>query len=187
MLGKRILIIVNVVVVVFFLWMGQKQSTYKFDDRIATIPLVGYQAPSFTLETFDGTTLTYDVDLLGKPIFINFWASWCPPCKAEMPDLVEVANTFGTEITFIGINVATQDTLHKSKEFIEQYHVPYENLVDDKGVVSRLYQVPPIPTSIVIDKDGTIVYRKVGGMTKSEIRAAVQKGVEGGVWVNNVK
>ncbi len=175
MIGKRILLLVNVIVIVLFLWMGQRQS----EDVLATLPLIGYQAPAFSLDTFKGDTINLEEDLLGKPVLINFWASWCPPCKAEMPDLVEVATAYQSEITFIGINVATQDTLQNSVEFIERYHVPYTNLVDKEGLVSRNYQVPPIPTTIVIDKEGTIVYRKVGGMTKSEIEAAVLKGIEG--------
>lgn len=182
MIIKRSLIILNIVVIVLFVWMGQKQHGFEMNNDGPTLPLVGYLAPSFSLESFDGEQISYDNDLLalGKPILINFWASWCPPCKAEMPDLVEVAEAFEHEVTFIGINVAIQDSMSQSKEFLARYHVQYMNLIDPNGDVSRLYQVPPIPTTLVIDKDGTVVYRKLGGMTKSEMIAAIQRGVEGG-------
>lgn len=177
---KRFIILVNIIIILMFVWMAQKQQAFEMNHDLPTLPLVSYQAPSFILETFEGEVISYEEDLLGKPILINFWASWCPPCKAEMPDLVEVANLYEDEVIFIGINVATQDSSNQSKEFIETYNIPYPNLIDKNGEISRLYQVPPIPATLVIDKDGTIVYRKLGGMTKAEMISAVKKGIEGG-------
>ncbi|MCT8139916.1 TlpA family protein disulfide reductase [Anaerobacillus sp. CMMVII] len=159
--------------------MGQKQQSFEMNTGLPTLPLVGYQAPSFSLETFEGELVSFDDDLVGRPMLINFWASWCPPCRAEMPDLVEVAKQYEEQISFIGINVATQDTNSQSQAFLDEFHVPYPNLVDKTGAVARLYQVPPIPATLVIDKNGQVVFRKLGGMTKSEIIAAVQRVIEG--------
>lgn len=179
MVLKRVLIVANIIVVFTFIWMGQKQQSFHLSTERPTLPLVGYFAPAFSLETFGGEMVSFEEDLVGKPLFLNFWASWCPPCRAEMPDLVEVAHLYEGEMTFIGINVATQDNLKQSIEFLEHFQVPYVNLLDKTGEISRLYQVPPIPATIVIDEQGKIVYRKLGGMTKSEMIAAVEKGIGG--------
>jgi cytochrome c biogenesis protein CcmG, thiol:disulfide interchange protein DsbE len=178
---KRFLLIVNIGVIFLFLWMGQKQVAYELNGDLPTLPLVSYQAPSFSLESFEGELVDYEDDLLGRPILLNFWASWCPPCRAEMPELVEIAQLYEKEMIFIGINVATQDSLTQSKEFIEKYNVHYTNLIDRNGEVARQYQVPPIPATLVIDKNGKVVFRKIGGMTKAEMIMAVEKGIEGSV------
>ncbi len=179
MILRRMIILINIIVISTFVWMGQKQHILVGEGDSPTLPLVGYQAPDFSLETFDGEVLSFYDDLLGEPVFINFWASWCPPCRAEMPAMVDVAHLYENEINFIGINVATQDGKNQAVQFIEEYQVPYPNLIDENATVSRNYQVPPIPTTIVIDQEGTVVFRKVGGMTKSEMIAAVKEGLEG--------
>ncbi len=180
MLLKRLIIFINIIVISTFVWMGQKQYTFQVDGATPTLPLVSYQAPEFSLETFDGEVISFKEDLLGKPLLINFWASWCPPCRAEMPALVEVAHLYENEVNFIGINVATQDGMNQALQFVEEFEVPYANLIDENATISRKYQVPPIPTTLVVDKNGTVVYRKVGGMTKSEMVAAVRQGLDGG-------
>lgn len=176
MLIKRLVLLVNIIIILSFLWMGQKQLAYEGGDS-PVLPLEGYLAPSFTLESFQGDEINFEEDLLGKTVLINFWASWCPPCKAEMPDLVEVAEMYQEEVVFVGINVSTQDTLKKATEFIDYYGVNYLNLQDKDGHVSKLYQVPPIPTTVVVNKDGTIIFRKMGGMTKAEIISAIKEGL----------
>ena len=176
---KKGIISLNAVVLILFLWMGYVQQSYE-QGSAATLPLEGYQAPSFTLTSFEEEEISFTEDLLGKPLFINFWASWCPPCKAEMPDMVEVAHQYEGKVQFVGINVATQDSHAQALQFIEQYNVPYVNLIDDGGAVSRLYQVPPVPATLVIDENGEIVYRKIGGLTKREMITAIEQALRGG-------
>lgn len=180
MVLKRLILLVNMIVIILFIWMGQKQLTFNVEGNSPILPLVGYQAPNFQLESFEGELISYQEDLIGQPILLNFWASWCPPCRAEMPDLVEVAKLYEGEIAFIGINVTTQDGLSQGKQFLEEFAVTYPNLIDKDGSVSRRYQVPPIPTTVVIDSDGTIVYRKMGGMMKTELVSAVKLGLNRG-------
>lgn len=180
MILNRLIILVNMIVIVIFIWMGQKQITSNVEGNSPILPLVGYEAPSFQLKSFGGELISYPEDLLGQPVLINFWASWCPPCRAEMPDLVEVSKLYGDQLAFIGINVTSQDGLSQGKQFIEEFAMNYPNLVDKDGSVSRRYQVPPIPTTLVIDAGGTIVYRKMGGMTKTELVTAVKLGLSRG-------
>jgi len=124
-------------------------------------------APDFELQTFDGRPIRLS-DFKGRPVLINFWASWCPPCKEETPDLIAAYNEL-KDINAVFIGVGTQDDTDKLKQFAEAYQIPYLVVEDPLGKVSNQYRVLGMPTTFLIDADG--VLRKVinGVVTRSQV------------------
>lgn len=108
----------------------------------------------------------------GKITIINFWATWCPGCREEMPELDRFVAKHGKNVGFYAINL--QETPEKVKAFMEknQYKIPV--LLDHDGAVGRKFQVNVIPTTIVIDKTGIIKYRHAGNVTVADLEAVLQ-------------
>ncbi|HEY2922572.1 MAG TPA: TlpA disulfide reductase family protein [Candidatus Binatia bacterium] len=136
------------------------------DARYITSPLLAKPAAPFTVTLFDGKKLTSD-DLRGKAVFLNFWASWCPPCRAEAKDL-EAAWQRVKDKNMVFIGVALQDTDQNSLEFLKEFNVTYPNGKDESGKIAVDYGTWGIPESFFIDPQGRITYKHVGG-----IRAAL--------------
>ncbi|HOR85963.1 MAG TPA: TlpA disulfide reductase family protein [Bacillota bacterium] len=106
----------------------------------------------FTLEDLDGNNVALS-QFRGKKVFLNFWATWCPPCKAEMPDIEKLyQETKDTDLVILAVNVGEDKNTVKS--FIEKNNYNFTVLLDVKGEVSQLYQVTGIPTSYFIDTKG---------------------------------
>ncbi len=152
----------------FFIWFGNYQNSFATNEDNLVLPQVGYQAPVFSLKNFEGQSIDSE-DFRGKPVLLNFWASWCPPCRVEMPHLINVYEQFSNQVEFVGINMAHQDRDEAALGFISDYEVPYDNLVDANGEIARLFRVTAFPTTVVLDADGVIAYRRVGGMTEREL------------------
>jgi cytochrome c biogenesis protein CcmG, thiol:disulfide interchange protein DsbE len=136
------------------------------DARYITSPLLAKPAAPFTVTLFDGKKLTSD-DLRGKAVFLNFWASWCPPCRAEAREL-EAAWQKVKDKNMVFIGVALQDTDQNSLEFLKEFNVTYPNGKDASGKIGVDYGTWGIPESFFIDPQGRITYKHVGG-----IRAAL--------------
>ncbi len=127
----------------------------------------GNLAPDFSLETADGKTAKLS-DYRGKKVILNFWASWCPPCKAEMPHMEAFYKEYHTKgVTVLAVNLTTseKDPSDVSK-FIADYGLTFPVLLDKKGEVGNLYQTLTIPTSYIIDTNGVIREKIVGPMNK---------------------
>lgn len=150
-------------------------------DQSVTAPQQGFFAPVFTLDTFDGVTISLS-DLKGKVVLINFWASWCPPCKAEMK---AIQNTYADMqdqgLVILGINTTYQDDLTTAAQFAQQEGLTFPLLTDPTAVVSKLYQVQAMPTTFLIDQQGRINWVMIGGpMPEALIRSKVQSLLIGG-------
>jgi thiol-disulfide isomerase/thioredoxin len=128
----------------------------------------GKPAPDFTVTTFDGATFTLSEHLAtdGRPVFLNLWASWCAPCRAEMPDLDDAA-TNNPGVAFIG--VAVQDVRGKSQDFAEEIGVGYPLAFDEDREVDNAYAPIGLPASYIISTDGRIVERIFGPLTGAQI------------------
>ena len=114
-------------------------------------------APDFELETFDGGTLSLS-DLEGKVVVLNFWASWCPPCRWEMPFFETMWNEYrDRDVVFVG--VAMSDTLEEAQGFAEESGVTYPIGLDQTNDIVRAYEVFSLPTTFFIDKEGQIQRR----------------------------
>lgn len=126
------------------------------------IPHAGFQAPDFELETLDGATVLLS-DLRGQAVIINLWASWCPPCRAEMPALQKVYEEHQERVAVLAINATNQDDLDSVKEFTQSNELTFPILLDKNGAVARSYQLRSLPTSFFIDPEGMIQEVVIGG------------------------
>ena len=129
--------------------------------QVATGP-----APDFTLVTFEGETLRLS-DYRGTPVILNFWSSWCIPCRTEMPLLETTWQQYRDEIRFVG--VAYVDTEAGALAFLETYGVTYPNGPDLGSQISDAYRIKGVPETFFIDRTGEVIGVKVGPLTPSEL------------------
>jgi peroxiredoxin len=137
-------------------------------------PQQGFLAPDFTLETIEGVTLS---ELRGHPILLNFWASWCPPCRQEMPAMERMYQEYkDTGFIILAVNTTFQDTLAEAQSFIKANGLNFHVLLDQSGEVSNLYLIQAMPTSFFIDKEGIIRDVVIGGpMAEALLRTRIEK------------
>ncbi|MGJ9459685.1 TlpA family protein disulfide reductase [Oceanobacillus sp. CF4.6] len=120
---------------------------------------IGDIAPDFELETLAGETVRLS-DYRGKRVFVNFWATWCPPCRAEIPDMQKLYDT--KDVVILAVNMAeSPDTVHP---FVEEFEMTFPVLMDAKSEVVGTYHVQAYPTSYMIDSTGRIQFMRLGAM-----------------------
>lgn len=127
------------------------------------LPKVNFKAPPFTLDSLDGKKITV-AGPSAKPFVINFWASWCGPCKLEAPELERLYQKYGNQIEIYAVNLTTQDSISSAKSFADQYQFSFPVLLDQNTQlpVSGTYQVQAIPTTYFVNKNGIIVDKIMG-------------------------
>jgi cytochrome c biogenesis protein CcmG, thiol:disulfide interchange protein DsbE len=126
-------------------------------------PIQGFQAPDFKLDTLQGGSMQLSA-LRGKPVLVSLWASWCPPCKAEMPAFEKVYRQYGDQgFTILAVNASNQDSQADAQAFVQANDLTFPILLDTQGRVSQLYDLRSLPTSFFIDRDGVIREIVVGG------------------------
>lgn len=147
------------------------------DSRYIVSPLIAKPATPFTVTTFNGDKLTLN-DLRGKAVFLNFWASWCLPCRAEARDL-EAAWQKVKDKNMVFLGVALQDTDKNSLEFLKEFNVTYPNGKDESGKIGVDYGTWGIPESFFIDPHGRITYKHVGGIRAALVIAKLEEATKG--------
>jgi cytochrome c biogenesis protein CcmG, thiol:disulfide interchange protein DsbE len=129
-------------------------------------PIVGSKAPEFTLQTLDGETISLS-DLEGKAVLINFWATWCEPCKIEMPFFQERYERYSPNFDVLAVNYAEpEDTVRR---FVESEGLTFTILLDRSAQVVRQYQVRGYPTTVMVDPDGIIQVYHIGIVTQRQL------------------
>jgi cytochrome c biogenesis protein CcmG, thiol:disulfide interchange protein DsbE len=133
------------------------------------------QAPDFTLPDVSGKSVTL-ASLRGKVVLLNFWATWCPPCKAEMPSMNRLYNSLrerGLEV----IAVSSDNSLSAVRDFLEKNRVDFRVVFDEKKSVTRQFHVFSMPTTFLIDKTGLIVEKLYGeyDWTDAEMKTRIEK------------
>lgn len=167
---------------VFFLilgliWIGVSRVPLgtQLSESIAA-PQTGFKAPDFSLNDMDGNSFRLS-DLRGKVVLVNIWASWCPPCRAEMPAINRVYQQYKDQgFVVLAVDSAIQDTLANAKIFATENKLSFPILLDQQGLVTRLYQVQSLPSSFFINADGTIDEVVIGGpMAEALLVSRVEK------------
>jgi len=132
-------------------------------------------APDFTV--FDAYNNEVKLsDFFGKPIVLNFWASWCPPCKNEMPDFNKTYEEMGDEITFVMVDLVDgiRETKEKGEKYITEQGFTFPVYYDINGEAGQVYRVFSIPTTIFIDRDGYISAVASGMIDEKTLREAAE-------------
>ena len=125
-------------------------------------------APDFTLKSLTGKNLKLS-EMAGNVVLINFWASWCGPCREEMPLLNDLHNKYGPlGFSVYGVNV--EEDVNGAKGFLKDFPVDFPVLLDSSNEVSKQYNVIAMPTTVVVDRDGKVRYLHKGYKSGDEAR-----------------
>ena len=137
----------------------------------ASAPVVGASAPTFAAQTLDGKVIHLK-DFRGKPVVLNFWATWCPPCRAEMPMLQQYYLKHQQDYVMLAVNDAEPPS--QVADFIKQKGFTFTVLLDPQQALVRMYRIQGFPTTFFIDKEGVIRYMHVGMLQEGDLRAGLQ-------------
>lgn len=140
-------------------------------------PIVGHLAPDFTLQTAVGQTVALsdvinEAGAAGQPVVLNFWASWCAPCRVEMPNFQQASVQFNGRIAFLGINQGEDS--QTITDFGNEFGVTYPLLVDQDSRVNRLYAVSGLPTTLFIDHNGVVREVVIGILSEAVLQSRVE-------------
>jgi thiol-disulfide isomerase/thioredoxin len=156
---RRILLLAMMLMIAFALYQALRGQGGQ--------PEEGQEAPDFQLTTLDGKQMSLQ-QLRGKGVLINFWGTWCPPCRSEMPVLEKAYEKYrdqGFEI--VSVNIAETDVAVAS--FAKQYGLTFPIWMDRERDVVRLYKINPIPTSFFVDPNGVIVKKVEGPLNLDQL------------------
>ena len=145
----------------------------RFDSEEAEVMAEKFQAPTIGLKTLDGKSVTIG-GKQDRPQIINFWASWCPPCRAEFPELEEFYAAHKDEIYFFAIS--QDEDLESAEEFVEDRSENYDALpilFDAGHLAGENYEIEYLPTTLVVDTNGMVRETMVGGITRSKLEASL--------------
>lgn len=138
-------------------------SAFTADGRARPVP--DEQLVPTTLTEFEGIL----VGLRGTPVVVNIWASWCAPCRAEMPLLERAATQYGRRVVMLGVD--SRDAARPAADFLDDVGVTYPNVFDATGEIRRALDLRGFPTTYFFDRDGRIVATVVGGITEARLAA----------------
>lgn len=168
--------ILGFVLAIAILWI-LAANDYQSGSQPTGQAKIGGKAPAFTLKSLSGKTYSLS-GAKGKPLVLNFWNSWCPPCKEETPELVKLHDRYRGKFHLYGINVTSNDTVGAVKLFSQDYKVDYPILLDRSGKVAKQYLIRGMPTTYLINAKGIIVGKIVGYLGPEVLRKKIQALVE---------
>lgn len=149
------------------------QQFYKTDEpqaieasKATTGIDAGMIAPSFTLKNLAGEEVNLK-DFSGKKVMLNFWATWCPPCKEEMPAMEEFYKENSNEIEILAVNLDPQNDV---EGFVREKELTFPILLDQAGSTQQTYSIISIPTTFIIDENGLILKKHIGSMTYEQMQ-----------------
>ncbi|MFX3623673.1 MAG: peroxiredoxin family protein [Ectobacillus sp.] len=133
-------------------------------------------APNFRLRTLDGKEVSLS-DYRGKTVILNFWATWCPPCRAEMPDMERLYKDINKkDVEILAVNATSSErSIEAVKTFISDNRFTFPVLLDEEGSVNALYRITSIPTSYVLDPKGIIRIKHIGPMSYDNMKEYVNE------------
>jgi len=129
----------------------------------------GEQAPDFELETMDGEKVKLS-DYRGQKVMLNFWATWCPPCRDEIPDMQAFHEDHGDDVTILAVNLTSEEaSINNVSSFLEEYGVDFTVLKDVDTSVAIAYQAMALPTTYIIDREGLVFNKAVGPLAYEDM------------------
>jgi thiol-disulfide isomerase/thioredoxin len=132
---------------------------------------VNLRAPAFALDTLAASRVATD-QLRGSVVLVNFWATWCVPCRSEMPAIQAAYDAHRNDpFSIIAVNAGEDD--NTTRQFVDEFHLTFPIALDRDEAILRLYQVQALPTSFFIDPQGIIRATNVGGMSRAYIEAQI--------------
>jgi cytochrome c biogenesis protein CcmG, thiol:disulfide interchange protein DsbE len=170
----------RIIIYIFVLAAGAAWVAISADTTTATgktsAPQAGFFAPDFTLQTSDGEEYTLS-KLKGSAVLVNLWATWCPPCRAEMPAIEKMYKEYkGQGLLVLAINMTYQDDPASVASFIQEYNLTLPILLEETGKVGAAYQLRSLPSSYFIDRAGIIQEVVIGGpMSEALLRTRIEQ------------
>ncbi|WP_052410164.1 TlpA family protein disulfide reductase [Paenibacillus durus] len=137
-------------------------------------PKAGLLAPSFTIQGENGTVYAVG-GARDKAVLLNFWASWCDPCRAEAPELNKIAEKYKDTLDIYGINVTSYDYKANADRFVKKYKLIFPVMFDLKGEAYAKYNGAVFPTNVLIDRSGVISEIILGGLTAEQLDVKLEK------------
>ena len=178
--GKIMIRILASVIILFFTVtvVGcQKESEAKVNstpENKAALQDNGSKAPDFTLSSVNGEDVSLS-DYKGKVVIVDFWATWCPPCRKGIPDLISLQNEYKDKVKVIGISLDRENTKNSVPGFVDRMGINYPVVYFNDKVIIDFGGVNAIPTSFIIDQKGNIVKKMVGLYPKSEYESKIKE------------
>lgn len=162
--GKSLLFVYLAITGLLFFLTACEQETSKPGAKrpIPEGPRVGFRAPGFSAGTLKGSSLALG-DFRGKVVLINFWATWCIPCRVEMPSMEHLYSRYGGR-DFEILAISGGEGMRVVRPFIENLKLSFPVLLDEDFEVHNKYQVTAIPSSYLVDKNGVITHRYFGAL-----------------------
>jgi cytochrome c biogenesis protein CcmG, thiol:disulfide interchange protein DsbE len=164
----------------FFVFAGSE--TESSDDSLGMLDSesvsVGEPAPDFVLRDARDSRLTHRLsDFRGDPVILNWYATWCLPCRLEIPEFVEASESLDGRFTIVGVNL--QESPEKAVGLLEQFGASYVALLDQEGEVAERYRVTGMPTTYFIDEEGNVAWFKIGQIGPKELQQGLDAlGIE---------
>jgi cytochrome c biogenesis protein CcmG, thiol:disulfide interchange protein DsbE len=157
-------------------WYNDKLAKANIEKHISSGGAkVGQAAPDFTLNGLDGKPVSLS-SLKGQAVLINFFATWCDPCRSEMPDLETVWKTYKDRgVVVLAVNLTDQDTAGDVAQYVKDLSLTFPVVLDETGSVSTLFRVGPIPSSYFINRQGVLASVQVGSMSRSTMEQRLAK------------
>lgn len=175
--GRRRLLTALAILAPALAILGLLAYGFTIEPRYIPTPFIAKPAPPFTLTLFDGRTLALE-DLRGKVVFLNFWASWCPPCRAEARMLESAWQKHRDQgVVFLGVNI--QDEEENARGFIREFGITYPNGFDRGARIAIEYGVWGLPETFFIDREGRITYKHVGALGGETIATKLDEAAQG--------
>lgn len=161
-----------------WIYLSRETSTASGPTPLTTAPYVGNLAPGFTLQAIDGREFTLGDFTAGggTPVVLNFWATWCPPCRVEMPYFENVNKLYDGDVAVLGLNQAESAEL--IAEYARDHGLTYPLLVDSDMKVNNLYGVLNLPTTIFIDRNGVVREVLIGTISQAVLEDRIEQLLE---------
>jgi peroxiredoxin len=170
-----ILVVLSLITLGLAAWRWQQDRQLLEQQSRSTPPKVAALAPDFRLASPDGTSMALS-DLRGKVVLLNFWATWCPPCTGEMPDLNSLYRQHGNEKDFVVVGVNLRERPVEVASFARERGIAFPLLLDRDGhVTGQDYRIRTLPASVIIDREGRIRDSWSGPLLREAMLARLEK------------